>query len=296
MGIADIIPGVSGGSIALITGIYEEVLSAVRSFDAVFLRKLFRGDAAGALEGAHLRFLIVLLSGIAAAIVSLAGLMHFLLKNHPVETYSFFFGLLAASIFIVGKDVAWKPARFAALAAGAVFAYLLVGLVPVATPHDLPFVFLSGVVGICAMILPGISGAFLLLILGKYEFITGTLKSPFSANEMTGVHNLLIIAVFCVGCAAGIAAFSRFLRRLLDRRYDATLAFLTGLMAGSMRRIWPWKGDALVRIIRGREYILSQSNVLPPGTDGAFLPALLLMLTGACLILLLDRFAGKHRK
>jgi putative membrane protein len=291
MGSADIIPGVSGGTIALITGIYGKVLAAIKSFNIKALKKLLKFDIEGAVEETHLRFLMVLFSGIALAILTLARLMNFLLKTHPEPTFSLFFGLIAASIYIVAKQVKWKASEFVAIVSGTAVAWFIVGLIPVETPKGLWFIFFSGVVAISAMILPGLSGAFILLILGKYEFITGTLKAPFSMNEQTGVFNLLIIFVFCMGCALGLAGFARFLNWLLSKWHNLTLAFLTGLMAGSMRRIWPWKGEAVVQIIRDKEHVISQSNIFPPEITGYVLLSILLMFAGVFIIILLDRFS-----
>ena len=294
MGGADIIPGVSGGTIALIAGIYEKLIAAIKSFDVSVLKDVLSFKLNEALSRTHLRFLIALFSGIAVAIVSLARLMNYLLKFHPEQTYSLFYGLIAASIYVVGKKVKWKVPEIIAILLGAVAAYLLVGLIPVSTPNELWFIFLSGVIAICAMILPGISGAFILLILGKYEFITGTLKAPFSANEVVGTNNLLIILVFCLGCALGLAGFSRFLNWLLSKWHSVTLAFLTGLMAGSMRKIWPWKGEAVVEIIRGKEHIVSQANVFPENFGPSFIICIVLMVVGIILIVALDRISEKH--
>lgn len=294
MGGADIIPGVSGGTIALIAGIYQKLLEALKSVDLVFLKKLLRLDIKGAIAHVHIRFLFVLFSGIAVAIISLSRLMNFLLKNHQEMTFSLFYGLIAASIFVVGRQVKWKTAEYVSIVVGILTAWLVVGLIPVSTPNELWFIFLSGVIGICAMILPGISGAFILLILGKYEFITGTLKAPFSINEITGINNFFIIVVFCLGCAMGLAGFSRFLNWLLSKWHSITLAFLTGLMAGSMRRIWPWKGEAVVEIIRGKEHILSQPNVFPESFGMSFILCLVLVAVGVAVIIILDRLSRKY--
>ncbi len=294
MGSADIIPGVSGGTIALITGIYGKVLAAIKSFNFNALSKLLKFDLKGAIEETHLRFIIVLFSGIAVAILTLARLMNFLLKAHPEPTFSLFFGLIAASIFVVAGQVKWKTKEIAAIIFGTAVAYLIVGLIPVETPKGLWFIFLSGVVAISAMILPGLSGAFILLILGKYEFITGTLKAPFSMNEQTGMFNLLIIIVFCAGCALGLAGFARFLNWLLSKWHNLTLAFLTGLMVGSMRRIWPWKGEAVVQMIRDKEHVLSQENVFPSELSGYVILSIFLMIAGVIVILVLDKVSKLH--
>lgn len=289
MGGADIIPGVSGGTIALITGIYEKLLAAIKSIDINFFKKLLSFKIKEALAGVHIRFLIVLFSGIAVAIISLARLMNFLLKTHPEPTFSLFTGLIAASTIVIGKKVKWKLTSVLSILLGARIAYVVVGLIPVNTPNELWFIFLSGVIGICAMILPGLSGAFILLILGKYEYITGTLKAPFSVNVISGDHNLLIVLVFCIGCAVGLAGFSRFLNWLLSKWHNLTLAFLTGLMAGSMRKIWPWKGEAVIKIIRDKEHIISQENILPQSFDTNLMISLALVVAGIVFILVLDK-------
>ena len=294
MGGADVIPGVSGGTIALIAGIYEKLLAAIKSFDAVFIKKLLSFKLKEALSHIHLRFLIALFFGIATAILSLARLMNYLLKFHPEPTYSLFYGLIGASVYVIGKSFKWRLPEVVSIVCGLVLAYFLVGLIPVSTPNELWFIFLSGVIGICAMILPGISGAFILLILGKYEFITGTLKAPFSANEVTGVNNLVIIAVFCLGCLVGLVGFSRFLNWLLSKWRTMTLAFLTGLMAGSMRKIWPWKGEAVTQMIRGKEHVISQANVFPSSFDGYFVLCIAMVVVGAVLVIVLDKVSEKY--
>jgi len=294
MGGADIIPGVSGGTIALITGIYEKLLAAIKSVDINFFKKLLSFKIKDALATVHIRFLIVLFSGIAVAIISLARLMNFLLKTHPEPTFSLFIGLIAASTYVIGKKVKWKLSTIISVIFGAVLAYRVVGLIPVNTPNELWFIFLSGVIGICAMILPGLSGAFILLILGKYEYITGTLKAPFSVNEISGDHNLLIVLVFCIGCAIGLAGFSRFLNWLLSKWHNLTLAFLTGLMAGSMRKIWPWKGESVIKIIRGKEHVITQENILPQSFDISLMISIALIVVGIVLILVLDKKSRKQ--
>ena len=206
MGGADIIPGVSGGTIAFITGIYEQLVDAIRSFDVTFARKLISLDIPGALATAHVRFLVCLVFGVLTAIVTMASVMNYMLHAHPVEIWSLFFGLIAASIFVVGREIgSLNCINLGFVVLGAVGSYLLVGMIPVATPETFPFIFLCGAIAICAMILPGISGAFLLLMLGKYEYVTRTLKAPFVWD------NFLVIAVFGAGAVTGIVLFSRIL-------------------------------------------------------------------------------------
>ena len=234
MGSADVIPGVSGGTIALITGIYEDLIRALRSFDWTVVRKILAFDLKGALAVVPVRFLVILFLGIITAILSLARLMNYLLHHHPVPTWSLFFGLIVASVLIVGRQVTgWFGKGGLCFVAGIVAGSIIVNLIPINTPDDLWFIFLCGFVAICAMILPGISGAFILLILGKYEFITGTLKNPFL------VQNIIIIFVFCLGCLIGLGAFSRVLNYLLSKFHNLTLAFLAGLITGSLQKSGP---------------------------------------------------------
>ena len=190
MGTADIIPGVSGGTIALITGIYQKLLQAIKSADMTALRLVLGGQFKEAVSRVHLRFLLALFAGISLAIVSLARLMNYLLHHQPVMVWSLFLGLVLASVLVVGRKISrWQATSVVSLAAGTMVAYAIVSSIPVATPNTLGFIFASGVIAICAMILPGISGAFILLILGKYEFVTGALKNPLlMSNAVTSPH------------------------------------------------------------------------------------------------------------
>lgn len=288
MGIADIIPGVSGGTVAFIMGIYDQLVDAIRSFDMEAARRLLRLDFTGALERVHLRFLLPLLAGIAVAILSTARIMHYLLDNHPVQIWALFFGLIGASIVVVGRYI--KPvsaANVSILAFGTIFAYWLVGLIPVETTNALWFIFLCGAVAICAMILPGISGAFILLVLGKYHYVTGALKNPFQPES------LAVILVFCAGCAVGITGFSRLLHWLLARWHAATVAGLTGFMIGAMRKIWPWKETLETRIVSGKELVVRADNILPPALNAEFWSACGFMVLGLVAVLALERFSDQ---
>ncbi len=287
MGTADIIPGVSGGTMALITGIYQQLLQAIQSADTKMAALLLKFDFKGALAKLHVRFLLALFLGIGAAIISLARLVNYLLHTHPIFIWSLFFGLIAASVLVVSRYVSrWSLSTGTCFIAGGLLAWLIVNAVPVSTPETGGFIFFSGLVAICAMILPGISGAFILLILGKYEFITGCLKNPFL------VDNFITILIFCAGCLVGLTGFARVLNLLLDRYYNLTLAFLTGLMAGSLPRIWPWKEVVETKIIRGKEHVIQVRNMLPDAIDGAFLLAVGLAVVGFGVVIWLERVAA----
>lgn len=287
MGTADIVPGVSGGTIAFITGIYEALLTAISSINSRFILQILRLNFKQAIAGLHLRFLVTLVFGIALAIISTSHLMHYLLTVHPTQTWSVFFGLITASIIVVGHSINNRFASFPTLILGILLAYGITGIIPLDTPEDPWFIFFSGMIAICAMILPGLSGSFILLILGKYAFITAALRNPFNLD------NLEIIIIFIAGCLIGILGFSRILRYGLVRWHDFTLAILTGIMIGSMRKVWPWKITLESQIIRGKEYVLREENVWPL-LDFEFWIALLLMGVGFVLVILLDKISRKR--
>ena len=287
MGTADIVPGVSGGTIAFITGIYEALLTAIASINSRLVLQVLRLNLKQALAGLHLRFLVTLVCGIALAVISTSHLMHYLLTEHAVQTWSVFFGLITASILVVAHSINKRFTTFPALILGAILAYGITGLIPLYTPEEPWFIFFSGMIAICAMILPGLSGSFILLILGKYAFITAALRNPVNPD------NLEIILIFITGCLVGILGFSRILRYGLARWHDYTLALLTGIMLGSMRKVWPWKITLESQIIRGKEHVLREENVWPL-LDFEFGIALLLMLTGFTLVMLLDKISRRR--
>ncbi len=283
MGAADIIPGVSGGTIALISGIYTSLLDALKSLGTQTFKDLAAFRWKEALAGVHLRFLLVLLLGIGTALVSLARLMHWLLQTHPVPTWAAFFGLILASSLILGQHIkSWIGPEGAMFGLGLVFGFVMVGLIPIRTPEDPWFIFLCGMIAICAMILPGISGSFLLLILGKYQYITAALRDPLNPES------LMIIGLFLAGAVVGITGFSRFLSWLLRHYHGLTLAFLTGLITGSLRKIWPWKETLESTVIRGKTHILREASIFPP-LDSSLAWALLVMLLAFVFTLSLEK-------
>ncbi len=288
MGAADTVPGVSGGTMALITGIYEDLLAAVKSVDIRMFKHLLSLDLKAALAGVHIRFLLCLFCGIGIAVMSLARVMNYLLHYQPVPTWSLFFGLIAASIWVVGRRVAlWSFRQAVALCVGTAAAWFIVGLVPADTPETAGFIFLSGMVAVCAMILPGLSGAFILLILGKYEYILGLLEKPFMPA------NLGMLAILAAGCAAGLAGFSRVLKYVLDKWPDNAIACLTGMMLGSMRKIWPWKEPLVVESIGGRQVVITEANVWPEAALSEIMIPAILMLAGFALVMIIERIS--HR-
>ncbi len=286
MGAADVVPGVSGGTMAFILGIYEELIESIREFgQPPFLRALTRLRIREVFSIINWKFLLAVLSGIALAVLTLARVLEWLLHNRPTMVWSFFFGLVLASVVAVARRVErWRLSLWIALILGAVFAYILVGLVPLQTPDAPWFLFLSGAVAICAMILPGISGAFILVLLGKYQYV------------LNAVNRRDFLDVFWVvlGAGIGIISFAQVLGWLFRRYHDVTVAVLTGLMLGSLRKVWPWKVDVEFMIGRHGERIPTvQRNVLPDTFGGDVAIAAGLAVVGLLLVLLLDWWADR---
>jgi putative membrane protein len=286
MGTADLIPGVSGGTIAFLSGIYEELLYSIKTLSGQFLRLLLKGKVREAIGVVPFRFLIPLGVGILVAVFSLARLLTYLLEHHPIFIWSFFFGLVLASTWVVLKRIRkWNISYIVAFAVSTVITYFVVGLIPVETPDNLPFFFLSGMIAICAMILPGISGSFILLLLGKYQQVLAAVNN----------RDFLTLGVFAAGCVLGLSLFSRVLSWLFRKHHDLAIAVLAGLMLGSVRKLWPWKETVLTRInSHGVEVPLVEDNIMPPVLDATVLFALMLAIIGAALVLLVDRVQLTH--
>ena len=287
MGAADVVPGVSGGTMAFILGIYEELIEATsRITDPEFLRPLSRLQIAQALNALPWAFLVAVFGGVLLAVFSLAPGLEWLLEDHPVLLWAFFFGLVLASIFTVSRRIAsWTAPKILAAVGGAIGAYIFVGLVPIQTSEALWFIFVSGVIAISAMVLPGISGSFMLVLLGKYQYILGAVTN----------RDFVVLAVFGLGTGIGILAFARFLRWLLARYHDLTVAVLIGLMAGSLRKVWPWKEVLETTLDRhGKTVPLVEQNILPLlGTEVAIAAGLAIVGLGS--VLLLERLANRSQ-
>ncbi len=279
MGFADVIPGVSGGTMALITGIYEDLIRAIKSLDPRILSELLRGDFSGARSRAsavRYRFLAPLGLGIVAALLIGSQFVRYLLENFPPYTYSFFFGLILASAGLVYLEIPRVgPGVMSASVAGAVGAVLIVGLSGAAFNHGLIFIALSGAIAVCAMILPGISGAFILLLLGQYEYILD------AVGKLPGSYH--IILVFGLGAAAGLAAFSRVLSYALRRWRSVTLGFLVGLMVGALRK----PVEVLV-------YSSNDSSISFAWNPGSTLAVLGLGVAGILIVVGLGLFRGEE--
>ncbi len=287
MGAADVVPGVSGGTMALIFGIYERLINAIRSLNLNFIRLLFSMRFKEAFLSASLPFLLPLIIGILSAVVSLAKALSWLIYNHPVIIWSFFFGLVLSSIFTVGKTIReWKLSSISAAGIGAVISFFLFGLIPLVTPNAQWFIFFSGFVAICAMILPGISGAYILVLLGKYHYILEAVNS----------RDLFTLFIFMSGALFGILTFVRIISWLLNKYHTITMAVLIGLMIGSLRRIWPWK-ETLTDFLHshGEEIQTLQENVLPSSLDRDVIIALFFMVFGFIVVLAMDIVARKEK-
>lgn len=232
MGAADIVPGVSGGTIAFITGIYDTLIDSIRAVDLAFLSKLFKFDIAGAWQHINGGFLLALLLGIATSIFSLAQIVAWLLEHHPVPLWAFFFGLILASAWVLLMQVRkWTATTLGCLIVGIAVAVFIALSPTMNLDMGLAGVFLAGFLAICAMILPGISGSFILVLLGMYSTVLTAIKSL----------DLMFILVFVLGAGAGLLCFSRLLHWLLHRFHQATMALLTGFLFGSLTVVWPWK-------------------------------------------------------
>jgi putative membrane protein len=285
MGSADIIPGVSGGTMALILGIYERLLQAIRSFDAAWVRDLLSGRLAQALARNDLGFLIPLGLGIVGALLFFTRVVPLprLIETHPELVYGLFFGLILASVWALLREApsfGWREAAWVLL--GAIAGFAVVNLVPVETPTALWFIFFCGFVAISAMLLPGISGSFILLILGKYAYIVDAL----------GRFDLVIIGVFVAGMACGVLAFSRAITWLLARFHDNTMMTIIGILLGSLWVIWPFQERTYVAV-RGEDRLVASNPVWPDTLDAEALAALGLLVIGVMIVLALHRL-GKR--
>lgn len=291
MGSADVVPGVSGGTMAFILGIYEELIMSIRAAARPpFWQALLKFKLPEALRAVNAGFLITVLSGIVLAILTLARGLEWLLTNQPVLLWSFFFGLVLASVVTVSDRIKrWTPPLFLAALLGAVGAYILVGAVPVQTPNTWWFLILSGALAICAMILPGISGAFILVLLGKYHYVLGAVNQ----------RDFVTVGLVGIGAVIGIISFAQILGWFFKRYHDITVAVLIGLMVGSLRKIWPWKETLDFIVDRHGEMIPTvERNILPALTiNGAFNTeiaiALGLLILAFVLVIVIERLANR---
>lgn len=291
MGAADVVPGVSGGTIAFITGIYDTLLESIRRVNPSII-SLWRTEGFAAVwKHINGTFLASLLTGILTAILTLAKAVSYALESHPIVIWSFFFGLIIASAIHMIKQVErWSAAEIAMTIAGAVFAYGITVASPISMEFNMLTVFIAGSIAICAMILPGISGSFILLLLGMYAPVLDAVKSL----------NVLILGLFALGCLAGILSFSHVLSWLLRQYRGMTLAFLTGLLIGALGKVWPWKQAITFRTNSSGEQVPLVEKILTPGgfeaatgQDPLVMTGVIMMIVGFALVLGLEKVSEK---
>jgi putative membrane protein len=287
MGIAELVPGVSGGTIAFVTGIYRELVASLHAIDATTIRMLLRLRVAEAWGRVNANFLLALLAGMAFSLIAFARVVSWLLANREIEVWSFFLGLILASMVYVGQHAGpWRRSRIGLAVLGVLLGALVStgGGLPVT--ENLLVTFVAGAIAICAWILPGVSGSFMLLVLGQYPRVIAALSEP----------DLRILGVFAAGCLTGLALFTRLLTFLLRHFYGATLAFLCGFMGGSLGKLWPWRqtlsyyldadGDAIPIVVRPVGPMHYREMY---GEDPMLATAVLAALAGMALVMVLDR-------
>lgn len=307
MGAADVVPGVSGGTIAFITGIYEELISSINNVNLDAIKVLRKEGLAAAWKHINGNFFVALFLGIGISVASLAKGISWLLENEPVLLWSFFFGLVLASIFFVGKQVKqWNVKSILAFIIGAIVAYAITVLPASGANTAWWYIILSGSIAICAMILPGISGSFILVLLGSYALVLDAIHE----------RNIKIIALFAIGAVVGILSFARLLKVMFAKYHDLTIAILSGFLLGSLNKIWPWKrveevmikhagepNEEIVNVIEKAvlpanftEKVVENGEVVGQvAADAQLLPAIGLALFGAVLIFLLEKFGSKNQ-
>ena len=288
MGAADVVPGVSGGTIAFISGIYEELLNSISSFNFSLINVFKNEGFKSVWIKVNGNFLVSLFVGILISVLSLAKLIESMLENHPIVIWSFFFGLVLASIIYIGKQITkWTKGSVLCLILGAILAFYITTLNPMVSANSSPwFLFLAGMIAICAMILPGISGSFILVLLGAYKPVLNALNTK----------DFVSIIIFLVGAVLGLLSFSRILKWLFSTYKNYTLATLTGFIIGSLNKIWPWKETISWRTnSKGMEVPFNTASVSPFSFEGdnQLLISIFLMLIGFGLIILLEKLAIK---
>lgn len=294
MGAADVVPGVSGGTIAFITGIYEELINSIKLINLKALKLFFTGKFVEFWKAINGTFLLSVLLGIGISVFSLAKGLEYLLNHYPILVWSFFFGLIVASAIYVARSIkTWNLGTIVSGILGIAIAYFITVISPAEANTAYWFVFVSGMIAICAMILPGISGSFILVLLGMYKFILGAV----------GDMNIAVILVFLVGAAIGIIAFSNVLSWLLKKYHNLTIAMLAGFMVGSLNKVWPWKEVTETIIDRhGELKPIAERNILPgtyeqlTGHEPWMLAAIVLVIVGFALIFVVEGIGKKLSK
>ena len=285
MGIAELVPGVSGGTIAFVTGIYEEFISSINNISLSTFKTLKTQGFNAFWKRLNGNFLVVLFSGMLLSILSFSKLITWLLEFHPIPIWSFFFGLVLASVIFVAKAISkWNLATIILFSLGATIAFYITTLPPSSNTDSLPFLFLSGALAICAMVLPGISGSFILVLLGSYKTILDAVNDK----------DIKIIITVGLGVVFGILSFARILKWMFANYKNATLAILTGFILGSLNKIWPWKN--ILEVIQvGKKEIIINENISPFAFEGdnQLVFAIITAIIGFSLIFILEKTASK---
>lgn len=304
MGAADVVPGVSGGTIAFISGIYEELIETIHKLDLGFFTEWKKNSFKSAWATYNLGFLLALFGGVAISILSLAKLITWLIATHPVLVWSFFFGLVIASILYVGTQITkWNIKIILAMILASAFALAITLAKPFGSPDSTWFLFFAGFIAIIAMILPGISGAFILLLLGAYQTVIGTITSlaegVATLNWTMFSQALLKIFIFGVGAIVGLKVFSKALNWMFKYHKNLILAILTGFMIGALNKIWPWKEVLEYRLShKGEKVPFIEESVLPGNFTGdpKIIMGIIFMILGFLSIYLLERVAVKKQR
>jgi len=299
MGAADVVPGVSGGTIAFISGIYEELIETIHKLDMGFFKMWKSQGLKLAWKEYNLSFLVFLFGGILISILSLAKLIGWLLENHPIYVWSFFFGLIIASIIFVGKQVSsWNAKVIIATIIAAGLSYLITIAEPIGSPESTWFLFFAGFIAIIAMILPGISGAFILLLLGAYTAVIGTItnftEGILSLDGSLFFNAFIKLFVFGLGAIVGLKVFSRALNWMFANHKNVILGVLTGFMIGALNKIWPWKQILSYRTNHdGDQVPFLDKSILPSNFEGEpmILQAVIFMILGFLLIYIFEKLA-----
>lgn len=302
MGAADVVPGVSGGTIAFISGIYQELIETIDNLGVGVLKSFKKNGFRETFKVYNLGFLTSLFLGIFTSIISLAKIISFSLENYPILVWSFFFGLVLASIIYVGKQIEkWNAILILFMLVAIILAYYITIASPSKAPDELYYYFISGAIAIIAMILPGISGSFILVLLGSYGMVLSALtdfvEALLSRDWILIKTNFIKVFTFSIGCLLGLKLFSRFLKWMFTHKKNITLAILTGFMIGSLNKIWPWKKVLSTRIDRhGEEIPLLEQSISPFSFQGdnQLVFAISLSIIGFSLILLLEKLAVKN--
>ncbi len=284
VGIANIIPGVSGGTIALITGIFETLLNSIKSFDIKAVKLIFSGKFKDFTEHTNLYFLISVFGGAGTGVFALSFLLGSLFENYPKYVWSFFFGLILASVYFVAKKISkWNAGVVLSLILGTLIALLIINVFdPASENSSYLYLFICGIVATCSMILPGLSGSFVLILLGNYELVM--------IQSVKTVNLHVLIPVF-LGAAAGIIAFSHVLSWVFKKFRDLTIALLSGFILGSLTLLWPWK-DAVTKVFEnGKEKVIGYNYFLPESFSLEVILAVSLMIAGVIIIWILEKYS-----